>query len=259
MIVGLEGGMGNQLFQLAFGLSVAKRRGEECFFTRYRLDHDPNGRIYELHHFAAEVQIVPQETPPVLADTWYYNPGVYDPQWKSFTGHWQTEKYFDATLVRKELSFRLAENYKWTTMLMAAEIVSSPSCFLHVRRGDYTLPDRIAYHGNVSLSFYDRAISYIEDRIPGVRFFVFSDDPDWCKAAFPRFTIVDHNQEAAHEDLWLMSLCNHAIIPNSTFGWWGCWLGDTQHNRIVIASNRWFACSLNASDVVPERWLKFEN
>ena len=257
MIVGLEGGMGNQLFQLAFGLSVAKRRGEECFFTRYRLDSDPNGRKYELDHFAVDVKIVEREEPPILADTWYYNPGVYDPQWKSFTGHWQSEKYFDEMLVRSAL--RLHDWSSKQTLRMAMQIESQPSCFIHVRRGDYTLPDRIAYHGNVSENYYHRAIEHIRSQVPDVRFFVFSDEPFWCQDAFPRCTIVAHNQEAAHEDLWLMSLCNHAIICNSTFSWWGAYLGDMQNNRIVIAPNRWFVVSLNSSDVLPERWLKIDN
>ena len=53
-----------------------------------------------------------------------------------------------------------------------------------------------------------------------------------------------------------MSLCDHAIIPNSTFGWWGAWLGDEKPDRIVIAPEKWFAVGLNYSDVIPDRWLK---
>jgi Glycosyl transferase family 11 len=245
MIVGLEGGMGNQLFQLAFGLSLAKRRGEECFFTKHRLDHDPNGRVYELGHFAADVKIVEREEPPITQDTWYFNP---DPQGNSFTGHWQSEKYFDEPIVRA--ATRLKDCY-------VPLIPRSPSCAIHVRRGDYLLPDRIAYHGNVGPDYYARAMNAIRAKEPWIHFYVFSDDPLWCQSNFPTATVVHDNP--AHIDLWMMGLCDHAIIPNSTFGWWGAWLGDTTKDRIVIAPARWFACGLNSSDVVPERWLKFEN
>ena len=258
MIVGIEGGMGNQLFQLAFGKSVAKRRGEELFFTRHRIDSDPNGRVFELDHFAGgqDLKFVEHEEPPVVADNWYFNQTVWT-QGNSFTGHWQTEKYFDAPLVRELCA--LAKPPSAESELLASLIREGPSCAIHVRRGDYLLPDRLACHGNVSQNFYCAAVQYVMDRVPDVRFFVFSDDPEWCKENFKWATVVDHNQQAAHEDLWLMSLCNHAIFPNSTFGWWGAWLGDTQPNRIVIGPKRWFVIGQNSSDVLPERWLKFDN
>lgn len=255
MIVGIEGGMGNQLFQLAFGKSVAKRRGEELYFTRYRIDSDPNGRVYELHHFKGgqDLKFVEHEEPPVVADNWYFNQTVWT-QGKSFTGHWQSEKYFDAPLVHELM--QLQESPSAGALRWADRIKSGPSCMVHVRRGDYLLPDRLACHGNVSMDFYRRAKEHIG---LGVHFFIFSDDPAWCIEAFPDDTVVRWPRQTAHEDLWLMSLCNHAIFPNSTFGWWGAWLGDTQPNRIVIGPKRWFVIGQNSSDVIPERWLKFDN
>ena len=258
MIVGIEGGMGNQLFQLAFGKSVAKRRGEELFFTRYRIDSDPNGRVYELHHFKGgqDLKFVEHEEAPIVADNWYFNQTVWT-QGKSFTGHWQSEKYFDAPLVRELLT--LQELPSEQSMRVSFFIQDGPSCMVHVRRGDYLLPDRLACHGNVSMDFYQRAMDYVRKNEPDVKFFIFSEDPAWCIDNFPGCMIVSHNTEKAHEDLWLMSLCNHAIFPNSTFGWWGAWLGDTQPNRIVIGPSRWFVIGQNSSDVIPDRWLKFDN
>ncbi len=252
MIVGLEGGLGNQLFQLAFGLSVAKRRGEECFFTKHRFASDPNGRTYALDPFSAQVKFAEREEEPIVWDSWYYNPAVYT-EGKSFCGHWQTEKYFDVPLVREATRLRSLPNDD--ALRVAFQIDHQPSCAIHVRRTDTLKPDEIAYHGRQGMDYYEKAIAYIRDRVEGVRFFVFSDDPAWCRTAFPGSTIVSGN--AAHEDMWLMSIAEHAIIPNSTFGWWGAWLGDQQKNRIVIAPEKWFAVGLNYSDVVPERWLKF--
>jgi len=256
MIVGLEGGMGNQLFQLAFGVSVAARRKEELFFTKHRLDHDPNGRTYLLDRFAYDVRLVDKEEPPIIQDTFYFNQTVWT-QGHSFVGWWQTEKYFNPKLVRETIQIRWLPCLQ--TMEMAREILKQPSAFLHVRRTDYLTPASRACHGNVGMAFYNHARAYILNRFPDVRFFVFSDDPEWCKGAFPECTVVDHNQAKPQEDLWLMSLCNHAVFPNSTFGWWGAWLGDEQPNRIVIGPKRWFVIGQNSSDVIPERWLKFDN
>jgi hypothetical protein len=258
MIVSLEGGCGNQLFQAAFGLSVAKARGEECFFTRHKLEHDPNGRVYELGHFAADIKFVEREEEPICWDSWYHNPGVYDKKWQSFAGHWQTEKYFDAPLVRQ--ATKLRHPVSIVSSLTAIDIFLQPSAFIHVRRTDTLKPEEIEYHGRCSDGYYARAIDHIREKVPGVRFFVFSDDPWWCREHFSKdFTFVDYNLASAHEDLWLMSLCNHAIIANSTFSWMGAWLGDQQKDRIVIAPSKWFRIGLNYSDVVPDRWLKFDN
>src|SRR5208282_6684744 len=113
----------------------------------------------------------------------------------------------------------------------------------------------------------DRAIDHIRSHSEGVKFFVFSDDPEWCKANFPEFLTIDHNKAGngtapgkEHEDLWLMSLCRHAIIANSSFSWWGAWLGDDQPNRVVIGPERWFVTpNLETKDIIPERWLKYGN
>ncbi len=255
MIVGLEGGMGNQMFQLAFGKSVAKRRNEPVYFTKWRLDNDPNGRKYDLDAFRCEVNFTLEEVPPIIRDVWYFNEGVWT-NGNSFVGHWQSEKYFDDALVRSELALReLPSALSWQ---MSNEILKQPSCMIHVRRTDYLSEACLACHGNVSLEYYARAIGYVRSNVPGVRFFVFSDDPEWCHMNFRDCTVVGFNQSNAAEDIWLMSLCDHAIITNSTFGWWGAWLSDTKP-RIVIGPQRWFVIGQNSSDVIPERWLKFAN
>ena len=259
MIVGLEGGLGNQMFQLAFGASVAKRRGEELFFTKYRYP-DVNGRTYELDHFSFDVKFVDAEEEPIVRDNWYFNQTVWT-QGKSFTGHWQSEKYFDAPLVREIM--QLQQQPSDESKMMAQRIRNQPSCAIHVRRTDYLSPACLACHGTVSADFYNRAMRHIRENVDkDCQFFVFSDDPVWCGNAYPEAvncTVIGHNQQRAWEDIWLMSLCNHAIFPNSTFGWWGAWLGDTQPNRIVIGPKRWFVIGQNSSDVIPERWLKFDN
>jgi hypothetical protein len=108
------------------------------------------------------------------------------------------------------------------------------------------------------LDYYAAAVELIYTRHLDPKFFVFSDDTNWCKENFPStFHIVEGTDK--HEDLRLMASCKHAVVANSSFSWWGAWLGDNQAGRTVIAPRRWFAVEKDKADdtdIVPERWLR---
>jgi hypothetical protein len=54
----------------------------------------------------------------------------------------------------------------------------------------------------------------------------------------------------------LMSMCQHHIIANSSFSWWGAWL-NANPNKIVIGPKKWFACNqFDTSDILPSGWIK---
>lgn len=102
---------------------------------------------------------------------------------------------------------------------------------VHVRRGDYV---GNSFHPLCDMNYYERAFS----RFPGCSFLVFSDDPRWCKENFHGgdFVVVSSGDEAV--DMALMSRCDHHIIANSTFSWWGAWIGGPTGR--VVAPARWF-------------------
>jgi hypothetical protein len=269
MIVLLQGGLGNQMFQYAFGRSVARARGEELLFAK-RGDMDALGSrmAYSLGAFETSVTLVPTTYGPTYTESVFaYDKKVYTlPDGTLFAGYWQTEKYFDAKILDE---FHVRAPLSAQTQRLAEEIEAGMnSVFIHVRRTDYLLPMN-SWMGIMPLSYYEQAMTYILKRNAGVKFFVFSDDPEWCRQNFPGCRIVDHNKAGTsgngpgqeHEDLLLMSLCRHAIIANSSFGWWGAWLGDFS-GKIVVAPNQWFNGTLGGrwtpetSDIVPARWVK---
>lgn len=265
MIVRLNGGLGNQMFQYAFGRSVSKIRGEDLFFVKVGLDRGYH-RAYSLGAFNVEAKFTGGVSGPVYDErTFAYDPGVFAaPTGSYYCGCWQTEKYFNEALVRKELSFKNPMSQQ--TEQVAEKIRSRTSAFIHVRRTDYLYPATAAYHGNMGMDYYEKAMAYVRERVPNVHFFVFSDEPQWCRGAFQgdAFTIVGHNgmgdgsrgPSTEHEDLYLMSLCGHAIIPNSSFGWWGAWL-NPEKQRVVVAPERWFAgANLDTKDLIPPHWSR---
>lgn len=266
VIVNLEGGLGNQLFQWAFGRSVSLARKEEVLWCKKRFDTDPL-RSYSLDawKFSESMEFVGELEDPVYPEpVFQYDPGVYTTPAKSFTGHRQTEKYFREDIVRSEMLLKAMPSP--ASFEVAEKIVRQPSAFLHIRRTDNLTPTGLSFHGIPGDLYYGSAINRIREQVERVHFFVFSDDPEWCRSQYAGdgFTVVGHNKPGngtgpgqEHEDIWLMSLCQHAIIANSTFSWWGAWLGDNKPERIVICPQKWFnAPTMVSKDICPERWIR---
>jgi hypothetical protein len=262
MIVALQGGLGNQLFQYAFGRAVSIGRQEELFFHKVNLSPTSH-RDYILDRFNTKVQLVNQASGPYYRETVFrYDPGVFEaPTGSYFQGFWQTAKYFNNidSVIREELQFKLNPNLKVNVCQIAKRIKDNEnSTFIHVRRGDYLREPHLSYHGLPTIDYYRQAVNLLEKTYADIhqQFFVFSDDPAWCREIFPyNYLVIEGTNQ--FEDLYLMSQCRHAILANSSFGWWGAYLGDCQPDRTVIAPRQWFQdANTSYEDIVPEGWLK---
>lgn len=151
-------------------------------------------------------------------------------------GLWQSEGYF------KDVEQTICEDLRITppsdglNQQMAGEIRGSNAVALHVRWFD--APGSTATH-TLSADYYRRAIALMESKIETPRYLLFSDNPEAATAIVglpaDRVTCVSHNRgdENAYADLWLMTLCRHFITANSTFSWWGAWLGG-RGPKIVV-------------------------
>ena len=85
------------------------------------------------------------------------------------------------------------------------------------------------FHGLLEIDYFDQAVRIIQNKVQKPHFFVFSDDIDWCRKNIRTSAPLDfvaHKCAGAkfNNYLQLMILCNHFIIPNSSFGWWAAWL-----------------------------------
>lgn len=273
VVVSLFGGLGNQLFQYAFGKAL-EDAGNEVKFDRVYF-HLCENRAYALDHWNTRIEFAAPVGETVPEDTLLFHPGLirkYDRDC-TFVGYWQCEEYF------KHIAGKLKQDLTLKTLSLKSkkvqdEIEACNSVFLHVRRTDNLSVRGMAFHGICSLDHQKRAIQYIADRVPDIRLFVFSDDIEWCKANLPfEATFVDHNTTGVvadseyylrktedgteHEDLWLMSQCKHGIIATSTFSWWGAWLNPNP-DKIVIAPDKWFVGDINKNshDIIPSNWVK---
>lgn len=285
VIVRLIGGLGNQLFQYA-----AARRLAHVIHAPLKLDisafEKQNLRAYSLGPFhireefatAEEINLLKSDDPANALTGWrgrfrphhrrswvkerhyHFDPNILKISSSVYLeGFWQSERYFKdiEPIVRQEFTVKSQPDPE--NAAMAERIRKVTSASIHIRRADYVSETcNIKTHGICSLDYYSAAITQLIAEVNIAHFFVYSDDPDWArdnlKLKHPT-TFVSHNgSDRGHEDLRLMSLCQHHIIANSTFSWWGAWLCSNP-KKLVFAPRKWFTTRRrNAKDLIPEGW-----
>ncbi len=170
-------------------------------------------------------------------------------------GYWQCPKYFDDLRndIVDDVCFpALPENQEEVRNKMIAE----NSVTVHVRLGDY-LKFSEKYGGICTKEYYLKAFDFIESRIHNPVYYGFSDDISLAKEMFSDRNIawLDLNsEEDACNDLYLMSSCRHNIIANSSFSWWGAYLGRNE-DKIVIAPSKWINSDVKC-DIWCADWIK---
>jgi hypothetical protein len=290
IVTNLIGGLGNQMFQYAAGRVLSLERGVPlCLdisgFSSYGLHQ--GFELQRIFNCAAGIaneadmrdilgwqssshirrlllrkeMVSFRRKELVVEPQFNYWPGIkHVPNDCYLVGYWQSEKYFSesASQIRADFTFRQSledQNEKLTQQIISVNAVS-----LHVRRGDYaTNPQTTATHGLCTLDYYRHSIQYVAERVQQPNFFIFSDDIAWVRdnLNFPHQSqYVDCNQgKESYNDMRLMSMCNHHIIANSSFSWWGAWL-NPKRDKIVVAPKNWFANQTDASDLLPQSWVK---
>lgn len=189
----------------------------------------------------------------------------YDPRFESLTapiflkGYFQSDRYFSAVsdVLRKD--FTLTKKAESLTSQMEKAIQGVDGICIHVRRGDYVKNAKVnSETGTCSIDYYRRGLELVAKNLSSPHCFVFSDEPEWVKdnleLDFPTTVVDIHNTDQAHEDLRLMTACKNFVIANSSFSWWGAWLG--QHpDKTVVAPAIWFKSEKkDTKDLIPHNW-----
>jgi len=286
VVMRMAGGLGNQLFQYAAGLALSKARGARLLLdtTSYRKD---KLRTYSLDAFALTPRFVPGPFVPIMAafDTRYvgrmlrsampavgwhhvfdrsqgYEPDRFPPGGNLvLDGYWQSDKYFAGIADEVRAAFAFREPPDDVNAKCLGRMARGPSVAVHVRRGDYVINSVTnAIHGTCGPEYYRAAADVSRRTAPAANYFVFSDDPDWAEQqlTWPGPTeVIRHNLGRRDaDDLRLMAACDHFIIANSSFSWWGAWLA-TKPGKVVVAPRRWFAGGPHADvDRTPAGWLR---
>ncbi len=111
--------------------------------------------------------------------------------------------------------------------------------------------------GVCDVDYYKQALKLLESKIQDFNVIVFSDDTEWVKKEFKflhDYNVVYSSNQKDIEDLILMSRCEHNIIANSTFSWWGAWLNQNPE-KIIICPENWYA-DATQTDIIPGEWVR---
>ncbi len=259
-IIKLQGGLGNQMFQYAYGraleLTGEKIIFDTSFFNGGKAKKDI-ARNFELNNFNIRTKaIFSNEKHPLTRPI---NKILVKLRLKP-DGFWQNVKYFKniEKEIREEFTLKKPLDEKFNNI--SKQIGNTPSVSIHIRRGDYVNNAKTkAIHNVCELEYYNKAINIIKSQINNPNFFVFSDDIEWVKNNLktdsPTFWVSNLKGED-YEELVLMSKCKHNIIANSSFSWWSAWLNQNP-DKIVIAPKQWLSNkTADVLDILPESWIK---
>jgi hypothetical protein len=279
VVVALKGGLGNQLFQWAFGAALATRGARVRYDTG--LFRGPVGLEIAPILSAPDLVRLPsallraQRRVGVLArfSPWtyvdqpgfaYVNPERLLHERRTFLeGYWQSPRYFAsvADVVRARIGAWAADELTDEGRATLDAIRSTPdACSVHVRRGDYLEGGVQAVHGVLGADYYRRAMD--EARKRGARrFYVFTNDHAWVAAELFDGDVVSVPWSVGTSpvaEIGLMAACAHHVVANSSFSWWGAWLGGADAPTFAPAD--WFLSpELDASDLVPKHWHRLPN
>ena len=295
IIVNLKGGLGNQMFQYALGYTLSKIKKVPLYFDlRLMEDHkirpSPRNvpRDFDLDVFGIKKDLVSKKDliktlqfpnsyrlrkyVCIILDklnlfTFYENKRIFDKRVFNNNFHniyldglWQSEKYFKSfkNEILNVYNFDKIKN-KEKNINFLNKIDFSKSICLNVRRTDFINNPE---HNVVNIDYYKNSILKFQNIIGNnLKIYVFSDDLDWCQKNlkfFDDINFVEHEYAGYkfYDYLYLMTSFKNFIIPNSSFGWWACWLSKHK-DKIIMTPEKWSGLvDESLIEIVPPEWIR---
>lgn len=278
IFIDIKGGLGNQLFQYATVKSLAINKNSNFLMclddygsedakkvdhVEFKLNHfnvDCSNQITE-SQISEEYDNVQKIIEPLSSDNFAkfinlnnYSGNIY------LKGYWQDENYFkdNEKVVKQDLKVITPPNKK--NEMMLDEISNTNSVCLSFRRGEYLDKYFIAQFGMCTEDYYKNAINLMSKKLDNPTFYIFSDDMEWIednvKLDYDTVPINFNGVGYEYEELRLMYSCEHFILANSSFSWWGAWLCDNK-DKTVFAPTPWFN-SFTKQSILCKDWIQLK-
>jgi hypothetical protein len=257
----LTGGLGNLMFQIATG-ETWRQRGFEVYYTNMddNLEFIANNFVPKRNaseykglfpNFDWDKWIAPEDMKWEARTVDFHINNIKPRAGIEFHGYFQSETNF---LSHEFVKWLFKPNEAVREMLsLYSPLFTGTTCSIHVRRQDYL---KLAhYHTNLTMDYYNKAMWTLEP-FKVDKYLIFSDDITWCMENFKgdKFRFVQENE---YMTMFLMGMCSHNIIANSSLSWMGAYLGEHQ-DKVIVAPKNWFGIAGPQKDqIVPQRWIKY--
>lgn len=268
-VIWFNGNLGNQVFYCKYKEFLQKRFPNEKILY-YSNSHCPKISVEQFFQLtipprtkSIKVRFVFEilgkffrRMPLKLVPKWYCTRKLLSHQASYFENYLQDKCYYEDE-DSSWLKLREPQIFSGKFKEFENAICNSNSVAVHVRRGDYVSPDS-EYEDLTSTDYYEKAMNRALDIYPNAQFFFFSDDIDYVKTVFKGGNIyyVDCNRGAdSYLDILLMSKAKVNIIANSTFSYWGGYMGHEK--KIVIYPKQWFCerSGRKSPNIMLNKWI----
>jgi len=246
--------LGNQMFVIAATLSLAIDNDATAYFPELRtktINDVPMNREKVLWRLNASD--TPHEITKIVRASKKFKPIPYE-NGISIRGQIWTEKYFKHNKSKILPLFAPSQEILTDLQTRFQDILSHPkSVGIHIRTlaGEDRAQTRRPLHAE---DYLQKACPlFDEDSL----FVVFSDDIEWCKDNFAHlpYNLLFMENEPYYNDFYLMSMCKHNIVSNSTFSWWAAYINTNQNKRIVAPELFYYPqTGIYQKDIWPPEW-----
>lgn len=254
---GLQGRTGNMMFQIAHAYVKSLEHNRQFVAPRGESSswHLEKNLFRKIDFFIDRTDTLQEPIEIYTGDFEYHNspaPNYHTPT--VYYGWYQSEKFFHRYKNHIKALFSptqafIEKAYRYYPFLENVRVAA-----INVRRGDYL--EQPTRHPVVSLEYINEAYKHLPKHD---KLLIVSDDIEWCREnlKFDNMIFNDNKNFWDAEALWLLSLCDHFIISNSTFSWWGAWLSNSPF-KVVIAPDTWFGPDIKeeTEDIYCEDWIK---
>lgn len=272
MNIGRYGRLGNQLFQFASTIGIARKLGYDVYFPKENITEPViedfrDGIRREVYFDVPKVFQVPEYLLKSRHDL-VFDKQAQEPHFHyselmfsisdntNLIGYYQTEKYFQhcEEEIRSVLKFSKEIQDTANQVIEKYRTLDRSLVSIHVRVGDYAGLQQ--FHPICSPDYYQSAVNNYRNE--NCQYLIFSDSIDYCKDIFGNQENISYIcNNSAEVDLCLMSMCDHNVIANSSFSWWAAWLNKNP-NKKIVAPKKWFGPAYhyqNTSDLYCKNWI----
>lgn len=250
----LRGGLGNQMFQIAKAYTEGVKNNINVVFrpTSF-IPTEGNQPSKYLNNIFRNINFgrIDEKLLRFYEPSWSFNDSEieYNTSIEHF-GYFQSSKNFSGFEKEIKQLFSVTESFKNKIKTLYPKVFEKNTISIHIRRGDYLKIDEIL--PIVDKTYVDECLKQIEEKN---FIFIFSNDKKWVRENlnYTNSIVVDGLED--YEELWMMSLCNHNIISNSSFSWWSAFLNENE-NKKVFAPSVWFGPKgeKNYQDIFEADW-----